>query len=56
MSGVGQGAVVGAVIGVLAWCYITYDLLGLIRPVLVLGALGFSGYHAYLFLSGRRGR
>src|SRR5262245_998601 len=39
VTGVGQGAVVGVVIGVLAWCYLAYDLLGPIGPVLVLGAL-----------------
>ncbi|HJZ59030.1 MAG TPA: hypothetical protein VKE74_29065 [Gemmataceae bacterium] len=43
-------------IGILAWCSLAYHLLGPIGPVLVLGALGFSGYHAYQFWSGRRRR
>ncbi|HJZ59924.1 MAG TPA: hypothetical protein VKE74_33590, partial [Gemmataceae bacterium] len=56
VTGVGQGAVVGVVIGILAWCYLAYHLLGPVGPLLVLGALGFSGYHAYRFWSGRRRR
>ena len=45
VTGVGQGVVVGVVIGILAWCYLAYHLLGPVGPALVLGALGFSGYH-----------
>src|SRR5262249_60675011 len=56
VTGVGQGAVVGVVIGVLAWCYLAYHLLGPVGPVLVLGALGYGGYCCYQFCTGHRAR
>src|SRR5262249_28011277 len=56
VTGFRQGAVVGVVVGIFGPCYLAYDLLGPIGPVLVLGALGFSGYHVYRFWSGRRRR